>query len=175
MKFSGVLTNAAAPPLTGPVDVTFSIYKSQADAAPLWQETQTVQADAAGQYTVLLGAMSAQGLPMNLFTSGEARWLGVAAANLPEQPRVLLVSVPYALKAGDAETLGGKPASAYLLATQSASGSSGTSTSSTTLLTTATTTNNPTPAVIGSTPVTTAGGTSGYLPLWDSTSDITNS
>ncbi|OFW36251.1 MAG: hypothetical protein A3J28_05125 [Acidobacteria bacterium RIFCSPLOWO2_12_FULL_60_22] len=35
---------------------------------------------------------------------------------LEEQPRILLVSVPYALKAADAETLGGKPASAYLLA-----------------------------------------------------------
>jgi hypothetical protein len=32
-----------------------------------------------------------------------------------EQPRVLLVSVPYAMKAGDAETLGGLPASAFLL------------------------------------------------------------
>jgi hypothetical protein len=136
MKFSGVLTDAAGKALTGPVEVTFSIYKNQADVAPLWQETQTVQADAAGQYTVLLGAMSAQGLPIDLFTSGEARWLGVAAANLPEQPRVLLVSVPYALKAGDAETLGGKPASAYLLASQDQSGSgttagTGTSTSST--------------------------------------------
>jgi hypothetical protein len=39
--------------------------------------------------------------------------------NLPgeaEQPRVLLVSVPYALKAADAETLGGKPLSAFVLA-----------------------------------------------------------
>ena len=31
------------------------------------------------------------------------------------QPRVLLVSVPYALKAGDAATLGGLPASAFVL------------------------------------------------------------
>ena len=39
--------------------------------------------------------------------------------NLPgevEQPRVLLVSVPYALKAADADTLGGLPASAFVLA-----------------------------------------------------------
>jgi hypothetical protein len=35
---------------------------------------------------------------------------------LEEQPRVLLVSVPYAMKAGDAETLGGKPLSAFVLA-----------------------------------------------------------
>src|SRR3990170_1578308 len=37
-------------------------------------------------------------------------------AVLEEQPRILLVSVPYALKAADAETLGGKPASAFVLA-----------------------------------------------------------
>src|SRR5207244_1089182 len=33
-----------------------------------------------------------------------------------EQPRVLLVTVPYALKAADADTVGGMPASAFLLA-----------------------------------------------------------
>ncbi len=31
-----------------------------------------------------------------------------------EMPRVLLASVPYAMKASDAETLGGLPASAFL-------------------------------------------------------------
>ncbi|MBI3406411.1 MAG: hypothetical protein HY046_13235, partial [Acidobacteria bacterium] len=36
----------------------------------------------------------------------------------PEQPRVLLVSVPYALKASDADTLGGRPATEYLLRSQ---------------------------------------------------------
>ena len=50
--------------------------------------------------------------------SGAARWLEVSVAGdngeLVTQPRVLLVSVPYALKAGDSETLGGLPASAYL-------------------------------------------------------------
>jgi len=32
-----------------------------------------------------------------------------------EQPRVLLVSVPYAMKAGDAETVGGLSPSAFML------------------------------------------------------------
>jgi hypothetical protein len=60
--------------------------------------------------------MHADGLPVDLFTSGEVRWLGIQVGTEAEQqPRVLLVSVPYALKAGDAETLGGKPASAYML------------------------------------------------------------
>jgi hypothetical protein len=40
----------------------------------------------------------------------------VSAEKLPEQTRVVLVSVPYALKASDSDTLGGLPASAYALA-----------------------------------------------------------
>jgi len=116
VRITGTLTDEAGKPLSGPVDLHFSIYAEQNDAAPVWQETQTLNLDEQGHYTVLLGAMQPEGLPVDLFTSGEARWLGVSAGTLPEQPRTLLVSVPYALKAGDAETLGGKPASAYLLA-----------------------------------------------------------
>ncbi|HEV2351708.1 MAG TPA: hypothetical protein VG028_17895 [Terriglobia bacterium] len=116
MKFSGVLRDAAGKPLSGTVDVTFSLYNIEAGGNPLWFETQSVQADELGRYTALLGAMHADGLPIDLFTSGEVRWLGIQVGSEAEQqPRVLLVSVPYALKAGDAETLGGKPASAYML------------------------------------------------------------
>jgi hypothetical protein len=58
------------------------------------------------------------GLPLDLFSSGDARWLGrrFERTGEPEQARVLLTSVPYALKASDADTLGGRPPSAYLLA-----------------------------------------------------------
>jgi hypothetical protein len=118
IKFSGMLRDLTGKPLTGPVDVSFAIYKEQADLVPLWYEAQTLQLDEQGRYTVLLGAMQAEGLPMALFTSGEARWLEVAVAGAEPQPRTLLVSVPYALKAGDAAMLGGKPASAFVLAEQ---------------------------------------------------------
>jgi hypothetical protein len=64
-----------------------------------------------------------EGLPVDLFAYGEACWLGVQPQGRSEQPRVMLVSVPYALKAVDAETLGGKPASAYALATPQTGGS----------------------------------------------------
>ena len=84
----------------------------------LWMETQNVTPDKDGRYAVMLGASTSAGLPTDLFASGEARWLGVQAQGQPEQPRVLLLSVPYALKAADAETLGGKPASAFLQAVQ---------------------------------------------------------
>ena len=116
INFSGTVKNASGKVATGEVTLTFSLYEDQEGGSPLWSETQTVQADNQGGYTVLLGATQAEGLPQDLFTSTRARWLGVAP-QLPavgELPRVLLVGMPYALKASDADTLGGKPASAYV-------------------------------------------------------------
>jgi hypothetical protein len=112
VKFSGTISGSPA----GSVSVIFALYKDQTGGAPLWQEVQNLAVDASGHYTSLLGARSAAGIPVEVFSTGEARWLGVQAERQPEQPRVLLVSVPYALKASDAETLGGLPASAFLRA-----------------------------------------------------------
>jgi hypothetical protein len=104
----------AAAPVEG---VTFSIYKEEQGGTPLWQETQNVTVDAEGRYTALMGLTLNDGMPLELFTAGEPRWLGVQfqRSGEMEQPRVLLASVPYALKAVDAETLGGLPASSYML------------------------------------------------------------
>ena len=177
IKFSGVLNDLAGKPLSGPVEAVFSVYQNESDAEPLWQETQTVQADTTGRYTVLLGAMSEQGLPVELFTSGEARWLGVAAGKLPEQPRVLLVSVPYALEAGDAATLGGKPASAYLLS-QSGVGATvvvpqaGGATVAGAPSQTSPAVTTPTPRTVGSS----SAGSQNYVAKWtDSSNDLGNS
>jgi hypothetical protein len=52
---------------------------------------------------------------LDLFTTAESRWLEVEI-DQAKQPRILLGSVPYALKSADADTLGGLPASAYLRA-----------------------------------------------------------
>jgi len=127
IKFSGEINSqtrqnnenesAKNQPAT-PIAVTFSLYELQQGGSPLWSESQKVQVGEQGHYTVLLGATEAEGLPLDLFSSGKALWLGVQP-QLPgatEQPRVLLVAVPYALKAADSDTLGGKPASAYALA-----------------------------------------------------------
>lgn len=97
--------------------ITFAIYSEQTGGVPLWQETQNVQFSQ-GRYAVFLGDSKSTGIPAELFASGQPRWLGVKPL-LPgeeEQPRVLLASVPYALKAVDADTLGGLPASAFLQA-----------------------------------------------------------
>ena len=107
--------------------VTLAIYAEETGGTPLWQETQYVAMDADGRYTVLLGATLTDGLPLDLFASGDARWLGrrFERPGEEEQARVRLVSVPYALKASDADTLGGRPPSAYLLADPGASAGAG--------------------------------------------------
>src|SRR6202453_1417372 len=116
VKFGGVLTDVNGKPTTGTVGITFSLYKESQGGAALWVETQNVTLDKTGHYAVMLGSTSSQGLPADLFASGEARWLGVQVQGEAEQPRTLLMSVPYALKALDAETIGGKPLSALQLA-----------------------------------------------------------
>jgi hypothetical protein len=121
VNFSGKAADVQGKAISGIAGVTFAIYKDQYEGAPLWLETQNVQADAQGKYTVRLGATKPDGLPLDLFSSGEARWLGVRVNGGEEQPRVVLVSVPYALKALDAETLGGRPASAFMVVPPSGS------------------------------------------------------
>jgi hypothetical protein len=116
IKFGGVLKSANNPPRAVAVSLDLTLYELQQGGSPLWSETQTVNVDEQGRYSILLGASRPQGLPLDLFTSGKALWLGIRpqTAGSTEQPRVLLVAVPYALKAADADTLGGKPASAFV-------------------------------------------------------------
>src|SRR4051812_9738648 len=98
--------------------VTLSIYADQDGGAPLWQETQSVTIDDRGRYSLLLGASSSGGIPPELFGSSAAHWLGTRfeRAGEVEGARVRLTSVPYALRAVNADTLGGRPASDYVVA-----------------------------------------------------------
>src|SRR5664280_3516410 len=117
IRYSGTLKDVqGAAPSSTAVGVTFSIYKQQDGGASVWMETQNVTPDSNGQYNVILGSTTATGLPDDLFLQQEQRWLGVQVQGEAEQARVLLVSVPYAFKAHEAETLGGLPASAFVKA-----------------------------------------------------------
>jgi len=113
INYVGVLEDANGRPATGITGVMFLLYADQEGGAPLWMETQNVTPDNSGHYAVQLGATSANGLPADLFVSGAARWLAVQVSGHAEQARAMLVAVPYALKAKDAETIGGLPPSAF--------------------------------------------------------------
>lgn len=192
VRISGTLKDSGGKPLSGIVGATFSIYKDQEGGTALWMETQNVQLDDQGRYTVPLGATKNEGIPVELFSAAESRWLGVQV-QLPgevEQPRVLLVSVPYALKAGDAETLGGMPASAFVLAAPNGM-ATGTSTASTATQTSAISTasgksttmigpvrSRISPAATCPTPpctVVTPGGTAGLVPVFTDATTIGSS
>lgn len=156
---TAAVAGATRPAAASVVGVTFALYSAETGGAPLWLETQNVQIDTAGHYTVLLGLTKADGLPVDLFTSGQAQWLGVQAAGEAEQPRIMLLSVPYALKAADAETFGGRPPSAYVSAPQS-DGGAGASVGQA-------------PGVATGHPlIITGSGTPSFLPLWTSASAL---
>lgn len=153
--------------LTGVLGITFALYSEQTGGAPLWLETQNVQADVNGRYSILLGSTKPEGLPAELFTSEQARWVGVQVSGQAEQPRVLLVSAPYALKAGDAETVGGLPPSAFVMVAPPAVGSATASASAASKAVSAS------PAM--ATDVTTTGGKADYLPVFSGSSAIVDS
>jgi hypothetical protein len=163
VKFSGSVSG-----VTGSPSVVFALYKDATGGAPLWQEVQSVTLDSTGHYTALLGARSHSGIPLEVFSSNEARWLGVTVQGQPEQPRVLLVSVPYALKASDSETLGGLPPSAFLRADTLTTAQSGALVNGTAIKNAAT-------AAVA-TAMNTSGATAGYLPVFtDTAGDLGNS
>jgi hypothetical protein len=163
VRFGGTAKDLNGSPLTGVVGITFSLYTEQTGGAALWLETQNITADNNGHYTALLGSTKPDGLPADLFNSEQARWVGVQVSGQAEQPRVLLVSAPYALKAGDAETIGGFPPSAFVLAAPAAMSSAAASGADETV----------TP--LTATGVTTTGGTADYLPMFSGAATIVDS
>ncbi|HET9167408.1 MAG TPA: hypothetical protein VFP11_15515, partial [Candidatus Angelobacter sp.] len=110
-SFSGTIPGQ----LDGALSVTFSIYPNQQSTTALWTETQIVQV-ASEKYAVMLGSTSVTGLPTDIFSADQAHWLGVLVNG--SEKRFLLVSVPYAMKAVEAERLGGLLPSDYVTVQQ---------------------------------------------------------
>ena len=167
IQFNGTLKDATTHPVSGVASVTFAIYSEQDGGSPLWSETQNVLADALGHYNVLLGSATATGVPADLFGTGQSRWLGVTIARQEEMPRALMASVPYAMKAGDADTLGGLPASAYVTRNVNshpivAGNGSSVGNSPEAVLAPS--------SVIDATP--TGSGTANFLPVWTSSTNL---
>jgi Chaperone of endosialidase len=126
ITITGAFQPADGQPPPAQVGVTLSIYADQEGGTALWQEVQTVSLDKAGRFTLLLGSTQTDGVSPDVFSSHDTLWLGMQFARTGEveRPRVRLASVPYALRAANADTLGGRPASAYVLAPTTADASS---------------------------------------------------
>ena len=144
------------------VEAMFRIYAVAEGDDPLWTETQQVTVAEDGSYSVLLGGASPTGLPQTVFAGGAARWLGISVDQSPEQERVLLSSVPYAMKSADAESLSGHAVTDFVTQSQLAQFAQARTASSQAA--------NSSPVKTEANPGTVTGsGTSGTVPLWTGT------
>jgi hypothetical protein len=176
VRFNGTLKPLPGVAANATVAVKFIIYGESTGGTPLWQEVQNIQVDQQGRYDVMLGATESAGIPSALFASGEPRWLAVQvlAPGQEEQPRVMMVSVPYALQAQNAQTLGGLPVTAFAKAgtvgeAVTSAGSTSPSTSSAAIVPTATGTAATNQAI------TVSGATVNAIPKFSSPSSLTDS
>src|SRR5580658_445805 len=166
MRFSGAAANRAGDTL----EAVFHIYAEPEGGEPLWSETQRITIERDGNYSVLLGAATGGGLPQSLFVGGKPRWLGISMERAPESPRVALVSVAYAMKAADAETLTGMPASEFVTQAQLRSSAAEAASAA---LAKAGAAKGPKSAIPGVTP--TGSGTANVVPVWKTSSTLGNS
>ena len=162
IRYSGL-----APNRTGDVvEAVFRIYASRQGGDAIWTETQRVSVDTDGKYNALLGAASEGGLPQAVFAAGQGQWLGVSIERAEETARTKLAAVAYAMKAADAETLGGVAAASYVTQAQLAS---------TTQAFAATALTEQASRKVAPDTAPSGSGAAGYLPLWTSASVLGNS
>jgi hypothetical protein len=162
IRYSGVAPNRSGEV----VEAVFRIYASRQGGDAIWTETQRISVGADGKYNVLLGAASEGGLPQAVFAAGQGQWLGVSIERAEEMARTKLAAVAYAMKAADAETLGGVAAANYVTQAQLAS--------TTQALTAAALTDQASQRVVPDT-APSGSGAPGYLPLWTGASVLGDS
>ena len=120
MNFSGHLSDGAGG-VSGPVEVTFTLYDN-ADTADgvQWSETLEIIVDG-GSFNVLLGGDPGNLIPASAYGLAEL-FVAIQVENEAEMsPRIRMASVPYAIRAAEAETLSGTAAAGFAKSDQSCS------------------------------------------------------
>lgn len=101
VSFQGILTDAAGVPVDGFLSITFRLYEGPDATEAAWEELQTGILLQDGAFNVVLGETS----PIEPhFLASEELYLGIQVEGDSElSPRVLVSSVPYALRAQESE------------------------------------------------------------------------
>lgn len=113
----GRLLDGADLPVSGDLELTFTVYAFpsapfQGEDSLFWTEKKTVKVSN-GVYGVVLGDTASNPLPDSVFAA-ENRFLGVRiGAGAELTPRLRVTSVPFAIEAGNAATLGAKKPGDY--------------------------------------------------------------
>lgn len=114
--YTGQLTYDAGGPVQGLVELQVELFGSASMNDSLWGPFVFVdQPVYGGVFSLVLGDASSPGLASALGQSGGAAWLAFDVNGVAMTPRQQLVAVPWAMRAGNADSLGGVPAAQYLL------------------------------------------------------------
>ena len=87
----GTLRDREGKPLSGNIGMLFTIYNRETGGAPMWQESQIVQANERGHFKVLIGSMTQEGVPQEVPEAESNLWVDQqvllpGAAILPRLP-----------------------------------------------------------------------------------------
>ncbi len=101
LTHQGRLVDDDGEPVTGEVELIYSLYDAPTGGDILWQQSVITEADETGFYSVEIGDQDPPLLPL-LRTSND-RWIGIIVDGGGElRPRVAMSSVPYAWLAREA-------------------------------------------------------------------------
>jgi len=111
LSYQGLLTKETGVPVAdGEYVLTFSLYDAETEGTALWTEIHTAAVEG-GIFSEILGSVTPLDLPFDA-----PYWLGITVGEEAEMtPRIPLTGSAYSfrsLKSGDAESVGGIPASA---------------------------------------------------------------
>ena len=102
INFQGKLTDTNQVPVDGPVNITFSIYKTDTGVELLWSEDHTGVNVDDGIFNVLIGDGINTG-DISTVLTGEERWLEVqVGSDPPMTPRQEITSVAYSIHSSTA-------------------------------------------------------------------------
>jgi hypothetical protein len=111
INYQGRVTDGATgEPLPGSHEMVFRIYDAASEGSPLWSEEQVVTADSGGVFSAILGSVSPMGISFDA-----PCWLEVEVDGEVLSPRREMVSVPYAFRALDSDSLGGLSSASFSL------------------------------------------------------------
>ena len=114
VPYEGTLTHEDGTLFEGLVDVEMGLYTSAGGGSALWGPTLFPDVSVeGGVLSVVLGEAPGPVLDGSVLAGGDV-WLEVTVDGVVLTPRQRVLSVPFALRAGDAERLGGEPASAFV-------------------------------------------------------------
>jgi hypothetical protein len=104
INYQGLLLDSGGDPITGPTDLDFALFEVTSGGVSVWSESHTDVDVLDGVYDVILGSTT----PItSALLAGGALWLEIGVEGETLSPRQRIVAVPYALRASEADNVGG--------------------------------------------------------------------